>query len=192
MKKDALRQLFQTPEPENGGEKKRPNPVIVWILIAAIAFLAVSSFWGGKKKEPSEQSKTETPAAEQSDKEEYLRQMEERLAKTLEKIDGAGTVSVFINIESGGEKILATDQNRKSSSETRSDTAEVSEEQEQSVVLSGQSTGQSPYVVGEKMPVPGGVLVVAEGAKDEKVRCEMYEAVRALFGLSAHRIKITY
>lgn len=42
------------------------------------------------------------------------------------------------------------------------------------------------------MPAPVGVLVVAEGAKDEKVKYEIYEAVKALFGLSAHRIKVTY
>jgi hypothetical protein len=35
------------------------------------------------------------------------------------------------------------------------------------------------------------VLIVASGAGNEGVRLELYEAVRALYGISGHRIKIT-
>ena len=44
----------------------------------------------------------------------------------------------------------------------------------------------------EKLPYPIGVVVVAEGAKNDNVRNEIYEAVKALYGLAANRIKITY
>ena len=47
-------------------------------------------------------------------------------------------------------------------------------------------------MVREKLPYPIGVVVVAEGASDERVRNEIYEAVKALYGLSANRIKVTY
>ena len=59
---------------------------------------------------------------------------------------------------------------------------------------SGGSLGgnSSPYVVQEKLPYPIGVVVVAEGAKNDNVRNEIYEAVKALYGLAANRIKITY
>ena len=42
------------------------------------------------------------------------------------------------------------------------------------------------------MPEIDGVLVVASGAASEKVRLEIYDAVKALYGIAAHRIKISY
>jgi len=46
--------------------------------------------------------------------------------------------------------------------------------------------------VEEKTPKIGGVLVVAEGAGDERVRVEIYDAVKAIYGVAAHRIKVAY
>ena len=194
MKGKDLKTIFRPPKTEGKDlEKKKPNPVVVWILIAAIVFLAVSSFTGGKKEEKQKEEKPKAAAQTADGTEDYVGQLETRLAETLKKINGAGAVSVFISIDSGGEKFLATDQKNKNSRETTSETTGMSQQEtEQSVVLSGQSAGQSPYVVEEKMPAPVGVLVVAEGAKDEKVKYEIYEAVKALVGLSAHRIKVTY
>ena len=52
MKGKDLKTIFRPPKTEGKDlEKKKPNPVVVWILIAAIVFLAVSSFTGGKKEE---------------------------------------------------------------------------------------------------------------------------------------------
>lgn len=185
MKKDGLKRWIK--QPETAG--KRPNPWVIWVLVGAIAILALSGLFDGKKQKNTQTATEETGGAQEM--EAYVCQTEERLSQILEKINGAGKVSVFISVENGGEKILATDQSRKSSSEAAADTEQSSEEQEQNVVLAGQSAGQSPYILGEKLPVPSGVLVVAEGASDEKVRLAMYEAVRAVFGLSAHRVKIT-
>ena len=47
-------------------------------------------------------------------------------------------------------------------------------------------------MVKEKAPQVAGVLVVAEGAADESVRLKIYEAVKALYGMPSHRIKVTY
>ncbi len=194
--KNGLRQLLRWPEPGGEAEEgKRINPLIVWVLLGAIIFLAISSFLGDK--EPTKALLAEeNPLADEETSclsEDYVRQLEERLAEILKKINGAGTVSVFINIESGGEKVLATDRTTKSNLENIEERESVSQaEEEEKIVLRGQSAEETPYVIEERLPEPVGVLVVAEGAKEETVRYEMYEAVRALFGLSAHRIKITY
>ena len=58
--------------------------------------------------------------------------------------------------------------------------------------MTGGSRNGEPYVVEEKTPEITGVLVVASGAADEKVRLEIYDAVKALYGIAAHRIKVTY
>ena len=192
-----IRELWRKQQGEDNGlvDKKKPNMLVIWCIIAAIIILAVSSLSGRddvKDKDAKSQSAA-TQGEASVDENLYVAQLEQRLAETLTKINGAGAVTVFISIDSGGEKILATDDKSKTSQETNSDHTGVSQEEtERSVVLSGQGAGSEPYVVKEKPPYPIGVLVVAEGAKDEKVKYELYEAVKALFGLSAHRIKITY
>ncbi len=183
--KDALNQLLRLPSMEDKETiKRRIHPVMIWMIVAAIVFLAISSFTSGD----DEPQQTEVIMSSVS-AEEYVQSLEKRLKETLQKINGAGTVSVFISIEDGGEKILATDRVYKTQEE--SETVKEAEE-ERKVVLQGKSTQENPYVVEERFPEPVGVLVVAEGAKDEMVRYEIYQAVRALFGLPAHRIQISY
>lgn len=146
MKGKDLKTIFRPPKTEGKDlEKKKPNPVVVWILIAAIVFLAVSSFTGGKKEEKQKEEKPKAAAQTADGTEDYVGQLETRLAETLKKINGAGAVSVFISIDSGGEKILATDQKNKNSRETTSETTGMSQQEtEQSVVLSGQSARAEP------------------------------------------------
>ena len=181
--KDALWQLVRFPDREEKEKiKKRLHPAVIWVILAAIVFLAVSGF-GGEEKVQVKEETTDISA------ETYIKSLEKRLQETLQKINGAGKVSVFISMESGGEKILATDRISKSQEEDQSGSRT---EEERKVVLQGKSAQESPYVVKERFPEPVGVLVVAEGARNETVRYEIYQAIRALFGLPAHRIQISY
>lgn len=165
------------------GERKRPNMIIVWIIIAAIVLLAVSGFSDNEKESAMQTEKADGT-------EEYVRREEKRLEVILKKINGAGDVSVYISIDNGGEKVLARD--FKNKVDENSGEGEHSEENESVVVTSGKSSTAQPYVVEERKPEISGVLVVAEGAASERVRVEIYEAVRAVYGMAAHRIKVTY
>lgn len=186
MKEYSWKELLPLGHEKSG--KKQPKSWVIWLVLGAIFFLACSSFWEekGNKKEEAVQEASSGQESEQA----YIRAMEERLTDALSGISGAGKVSVFLHIEQGNEHIFAADTNR-----LETDTGEDGEtryELEKKVVLGGQSGRQQPFVTQEKLPVPSGVLVVAEGAKNEAVKFEIYEAVKALFGLSPHRIKITY
>lgn len=161
-------------------DKRKPNMLIVWIIIAAIAFLAFGSFT------PTE--KEESEIAEKSGSAEYEKEQEQRLARILKKINGAGDVTVYIKLDDGGETVTA--KNEKSAVEE--DGEHLTEESEINVVMSGKGSGSEPYVIKEKEPQVAGVLVVATGAADEAVRIKIYEAVKALYGMSPHRIQVTY
>lgn len=177
---------------DESGEKKRVNPIIVCVIIAAILVLIFFRPSGGAKKEvPSSE-----PVSGIGSDTEYVKKMEEELKSILEKISGAGSVSVSIYIDSTNEKILAED-SRASSEITESGDSkrETSSKESQPASASGggfSGSGGEPYVVREKLPYPIGVVVVASGASDSGVRNEIYEAVKALYGLSANRIKVTY
>ncbi len=185
MNTKELKQLFHWNQDEGG---KKPPKILIWSIIAAIAFLAFGSFSGGEKMEKSEESVKEKEVLNG----EYITKLEKRLVTVLEKIEGAGEVSVFLSFESGGEKILAIDEKIENEEASAERETEEKHQKEQTVVLRKDTGGENPYVIEERLPRPNGVLVIAKGARSESVRQELYEAVKALFGLPAHRIKVSY
>lgn len=171
---------------EDGYEKKKPNKVLITIIILAVVILALSSFFEADNT-PSKENTNDADTVEK-----FAREQERRLEMILKKINGAGDVSVFISVDNGGEKVLARDNKNKLSEETNGSELSKNEEYESQIVKGGKGSGEEPYVVEERTPEISGVLVVAEGASSEKVRLEIYDAVKAVFGIAPHRIKITY
>lgn len=188
MNGNDLKQLLKIPLGEPG-DKKRPPKLLVWSIIGAIVFLALGGFSGGDqgKKTAKEDSQEKSFVFS-----EYVAELEERLVSVLENIEGAGRVTVFLSMESSGERILAADIKTVTSENEEDKRTENHYEREEEIVLSEMNSGQSPYVIAEKLPQPAGVLVIAEGARSERIRLEIYEAVKAVFGLAAHRIKVSY
>lgn len=181
----GLKEILKNTDVTNGNayDKKKPNKFIIWALVAALAFLALSSFSSGENKEGEK--------ADKINNSNYQEEQEQRLAKTLKKIDRAGDVTVCIKYDDEGEVVTAKDE--KSVSENNEDDGGKSNrfESETTVVMSGKGS-EEPYIVKKRTPEPSGVLVIASGAADESVRLKIYEAVLALYGISPHRIKVTY
>lgn len=181
----------------NGQRDEKPFFSSKAVMVAvgiAVLFMLINSrlFTSGissedKKNESPEMSDTETAydTLDTSD-------TEKRLEEILEKLDGAGEVSVMIYYSNTGERIVASDSKTRSEQETRGEEMNaVSEDKEKSTVLYGGSGNERPFVTEERLPKPSGVLVIAEGAENEKVRYEISEAVRALLGLMPNRIKVS-
>ncbi len=183
--------FFQKFGKRGGDEKNRVNPLV--ILAIAAAALTLVFIKPGTGKDGAQKSE---PAASSDfvSEDEYVIKTERELRDILSKISGAGEVSVRIYIDSTNEKVLAKDSKTSSEiSESESGKKESSTGESKPAGASGGiGSGSEPYVVREKLPYPIGVVVVAEGASDERVRNEIYEAVKALYGLSANRIKVTY
>lgn len=195
--KDEKHKFEKKEKSESGNvEKKGISRIVIWLCIISIVSLfairTLSTDGGQKEKSEYEDKKPEAMAGDNA----YVSDMEADLKEILEKIEGAGSVSVRIYIDSTTEKILAEDTKSESEvSEKENEKTESSANEKSTVISSGGGgigSSGSPYVVREKLPYPIGVVVVADGAKNERIRTEMYEAVKALYGLSANRIKITY
>lgn len=180
----ALKEILKGTEiTTNSCDRKKPNMIVVWIIVAALAILALSSFVETDKK-------SETAESEFIDSTEYGREQELRLESVLKKIDGAGNVSVFIKLEDGGERVTAKDE--KSVVEEKQNGESHTKQFETNVVLSDRGSDSLPYVIKERTPQIEGVLVVASGAADESVKMKIYEAVKAVYGMPPHRIQVTY
>lgn len=105
----------------------------------------------------------------------HREQLEEQLQELIEQIDGAGTTTVMITLESGEETVYATDTQ---SGQTQS--------QETHVLLEdGTALAQTIY-----LPQVCGAAVVCDGGGDIRVAAQITELVRALLDLSANRIVV--
>ena len=175
-------------ENEDGTEppEKKKYTAVIFVIIVAICILVFSG--GGKNKK---EALAEPEKGDDIKIEEYAEKTEKRLKNVLSEINGAGEVEVMVSFENMNEKVLAKNNKNKSGTDTEEGKKTESTDREESVFIFGSGSAEQPFILKEKIPVPSGVLVVASGAGDEKIRNEIYEAVKALYGVPAHRVKVT-
>ncbi len=169
---------------EKGYVEKKTKWLVI-VIVIAIGILAFGDFGGEKTV-----SETLPEAKVRRDETDYMTETEKRLEEILSTVKGAGSVRVMVVFEEKSEKVLAA--NKVSQKETeKSDSTDAEKTSgEETVLTFGSGSQEQPFVTKEKLPVPKGVLVTATGAGDESVKLELYEAVKALCGISGHRIKI--
>lgn len=125
--------------------------------------------------------------------EEYL---ERRLGAALEYVEGVGRAEVVVTLKSSGQKIVEKDLSSSSQVSSEEDQNGGTRETEDmssdrtSVYAQGSDGSQAPYVSKEMTPEIEGVLVIAEGGDNALVIQNITEAIQALFGVEAHKIKI--
>lgn len=121
----------------------------------------------------------ETPGEAEGDSPDYGSRMEQKLEALLGQVEGVGDVQVMLTFKGTGEK------------QVEKDTSLTGEEtREETVYEEHGSSERTPYVTSETNPQVEGVLVIAEGGADGRIRQEIIEAAQALFGIEAHKIKI--
>ena len=141
----------------------------------------------------SESKATGMYAGSMESYEEYL---EKRLANALEYVEGVGRAEVVITLKSSGQKIVEKDQASSSQSTSEEDqNGGIRETQNRSsdntsVYTQGSDGSQTPYISKEMTPEIEGVLVIADGGDNAVTIQNITEAIQALFGVDAHKIKI--
>ncbi len=172
--------------------KMKKEQIVVWLLLLA---LVIVIFWPAGSGKETASGETEVPEQTAQEIQSQEEAMEQALADTLAQVDGVGAVRVALTLESTNRKIVEKDVPDSQSSETRTSGDETSENssfsQEESTVYERDGSGaETPYVVSEEYPAVRGVLIVAEGGDNPVVVQEIQEAVMALFGVDAHKIKV--
>lgn len=169
------------------GKIEKKHRILIVAVIAAIVFLA----FGGSGDENKVSEIQNTGAEQILTYDDFVRETEERLEKMISTVNGVGKVHVMVFFDSKNEKILAADSTSKKESETGGEISTVKTSGEESVIRFGSGSDEKPFILKEKISVPAGIFVTAEGAENENIRLEIYEAVKALYGISGHRIKIS-
>ena len=121
----------------------------------------------------------------------YEKELEQRIASLLDRVEGVGKADVMVVLKSSEERVFHVDKNsRTSATEEKGEDGRTVREQElsESTVMGGGNQG--PVVEKELTPEVAGIVISADGGGNASVRAEISEAMEALFGLPAHKIKV--
>ncbi len=138
---------------------------------------------------------TASGASASADSEDPAASLEARLEEILSQVSGIGQTRVMITLESDGRKVVEKDTQQSESKEESGGESESSSSEQisgsETTIYEKNSDGsESPFVTEELSPEILGVLVIAQGADSSSVVTEITEAVMALFGIEAHKIKV--
>ena len=109
----------------------------------------------------------------------YEKDIEERLKNLIESIDGAGNVQVMVTIESGDEKVYATESKKTENNE------------EKNYVLVDIEGSDSGLLLKIAQPEIRGVAIVCQGADSPTVRNAVVGAVTSVLGISSNRVNVS-
>ena len=175
-------------------EKKLKRSDWLILVLAGIMILIIALPTDTKEKKQAEEAK-ENISKENNTMEASKDEIERKLEDILEKIDGAGDVKVMITYQDSGTQVVEKDKNTSENSLEESDSTggvrSTKEQQlQESTVYEDADAGNTPFVSKELLPKVEGILIVASGGDNQKVKQNISEAVLALFQVEAHRIKI--
>lgn len=169
------------------------------MLVGLIALIAVgmSFVYFGKGAVPSTQNVAakSTPAATVTDTKitALEKELEGKLQANLQQMEGVGKVQVSVSFSTGLKNEYAHNQNvtRRTSKETdkTGGTRETTEVTENNQVVMPNGSSQ-PVMVMEDRPEVAGILIIAEGASDAKVREGIHTAVRTLLNIPANKVTV--
>lgn len=178
------------------------NTRIVWLGVIGVLLLIFGSVFDGNmlkssmvdeapvKQEKSRES-IALPAMGTND-EKFL---EEKIARLLSSVKGAGNVMASVTLEGSARQEHAKNITKESKIIEEKDTSggirttSESKESEQ-VLLSKESGTDKPVMVSESKARIKGVLIVAEGANDSVVKANLTKAVETGLGIASYKITV--
>lgn len=184
-------------------KQKNITNLIILLLLVIMFYLVVSYFTGVNNITKSEKTNLEKVSKEdmnsnsQKDSEvlSYQEKQEKDLERILGKINGVGSVDVVINFQSSEVKVPAVDNSSQKSTteETDSEGGTRVNSQETDgdiIVMSNSSNGSEPVILKTEKPEVLGVMVVAEGAEDSKIKYEITKAISSLYNISVDKVNV--
>ncbi len=187
----------------DSGGAKLSRKKIWWLagLMALGALLVMIGNAGDNKdlsaenKNPGEKIKVTAQPSGESVMDREEKALAARLQEMLSEIEGAGRVKVTVKLASSSREDYAintttgskTTQEKDQGGGTRTITENTGNNQ--LVVVRGDK-GETPVVEQEQSAKITGVLVVAEGAGDPRVKSDLFQAVRVSMGVEPQNILV--
>lgn len=184
------------------GQKKFKNLIIICLVLAFI-LIAMNVLTSGNKNLINNNQLDAVTTAENTDKTKlsggdevnYEEKQKTDLKNILKKMDGVGDVEVMMTFENGEEKVPAYDKNVQKSTTEETDTEggkRVNNQDTDSskIVMSTSDGNNEPFILKTYKPKIVGVIVLAEGAENSKIKYEIEQAVSKLYNLSLDKVNV--
>ncbi len=153
-------------------EKFKKNKFLQYLIIILLLIIAVFVFFGDLFQNENDENLTNDTVSA------YVESLENRLTNALKKVDGAGNVTVVINVKSGMQTVLATEK-------TVTESTSGKETVETPIIINGKTV-----VLKELYPEISGVLIVSEGADNIAVCTKIQQATMSLLDIKINQIEI--
>ena len=204
MFKDKLKKIVGNSE-EQGDNKRKIENLVFLVIILIITVVIINYVWSGDKssnkkvtnsagKQLATANNNQTLASSQYNNTESI-SLEEKLEDILSKIEGVGSVKVFINYSESSETVAMYNENSKTSTTEETDksggTRKVEQTDSQKEVIYQEQNGtKTPIVQKTVEPKIEGAIITAKGAGDINVKTSIIQAVEAVTGLATHKIQV--
>ncbi|MDF2512705.1 MAG: hypothetical protein K0S04_2571 [Herbinix sp.] len=126
----------------------------------------------------------------------YITEMENKLENVLSKVSGIGDVEVMITLKASPEQVALKDKPSTQESvnevdgEGGSRTNNNITREDSTVLVTNENGNSQPYIIQELEPEVEGVLVIAGGGDNAKIKLDVIEAAQVLFDIPAHKVKV--
>ncbi|MGL4914260.1 MAG: stage III sporulation protein AG [Romboutsia sp.] len=173
----------------NEKDKKKIYTLLSLGIVCAIALMVIPSV--GSDKDELEKKLDESNQGQLSQEKEQ-KSLEDKLKNILTQIDGAGELDVMITFESSEEIQPAFNTNSSTEKTEEKDPKggerTITTSSENKTMITSSSNG--PIVIKTNEAKVKGVIVVASGASDPKVKETLYSAVQTALQISGHQVEI--
>ncbi|WP_026886478.1 stage III sporulation protein AG [Clostridium beijerinckii] len=186
-------------------QKKMKNLIAVCIILVFI-LIAMNVFSSGNNnfnsnKLSSTAAKTnaenvdDTKINNETDEKNYEEKQKSDLKNILKKMNGVGDVEVMMSFENGGEKVPAYDKNNQKSTTEENDTEGgkrvTNQDTDASKTVMTTSDGNNePFILKTYKPKITGIIILAEGADNSKIKYGIEQAVSKLYNLSLDKVNV--
>lgn len=171
-------------------KKVKHIEIIAVAVLAVLIMLVWFIDWGNTSNKTNNQVVSSSNSVT-----DYAKELEKRLEDALSDIDGAGKITVMITLDGAKEVILASSTDEKKSSTTTTSSGGTINDTEtltsnsEPIIITENGTS-SPIILKEIMPPIKGVVVIAEGAGNIRVKLDLLKAVQALLSVSSNQVEI--
>ena len=176
-------------------DDKKITNILTIALVIAFIILALNVFYPDMFKKEDIKSTLSEEVEINNIKDEYEEAQKEELKSILEDMYGVGEVKVMISFKSGESKVLAYDSSKQIVSTEEKDTeggTRVSNQTDDgsTVVMTNEGGDNEPFIVETYKPKIEGIMILAEGASDSRIKYDIQKAVSSLYGLSAEKVNV--
>lgn len=165
------------------------------LILVGVFFMLVGNLFNPSTQDKSLERVSEDNSQSRGRNFSLEEELEEKLENVLSQISGAGTVAVNITLDTGTKYIYArnnNDSNKKILEEDKAGGVRETEQHEQrsEIVILDQGGASEAVIKNKIRPQIRGVLVVAEGAVDSKIKADLIDAVKVGLGIKSYKIKV--